>query len=246
MPCAFCGLPFDKAQGRARSGEHVLPSWTLGYVPGEGGPITHSRQSSALGQFDQVWTADEFDSVASRVCEACNTDWMNDLENAARPFLIPMLQGHGKHLHRGGQELVAAWAVKTTLAVHLTTPEKAAPEEHYREMSRTHRPPPDTYVWLAAYDGSGPIAYHQSSELSGETPTGLPVKGYATTLAVGHFVFQVVGYEGLDEEVTFTAQGDLAQVVLGIRPFTGRIVWPPQGVLSWDALQAFGHVHETR
>lgn len=170
---------------------------------------------------------------------------MNDLEKAGRPFLIPMIRGHGTHLHRDGQELIAAWAVKTALAVHLTTPEKAAPEDHYREMSRTHGAPRDTYVWLAAYDGSGPIAYHQSSELSGETTTGLPVKGYATTLAVGHFVFQVVGYEGLHEEVTFTAQGNLAQVVLGIRPFKGSIFWPPQGVLSWDALQAFGHVHET-
>lgn len=244
MICAFCGLPFDRAQRRARTGEHVLPLWTLDYVPGEAGPVTHHRQSTVEGGFDQVWTADEFDVVAKRVCEQCNDGWMNDLENQARPFLIPMIRGHGKHLHQTGQELVASWCVKTALAVHLTTAEKAAPVEHYREIARTHRPPSDTWVWLAAYDGGQNIARHHSTALELEAES-FTAYGYATTLAVGHFAFQVAGYSGAEEEVTFAEGPAGGQAKLRIWPYTGRtVIWPPRLVLDQTSFDAFAAAFE--
>jgi hypothetical protein len=150
--CAFCGHLFGpRGTPHERTGEHALASWLLSVMPGNG-PVTHSRQSKARGPMDQVWTKNELDIVAKQVCRACNGGWMNDLENAARPFLTPLIQGRGRHLHETGQALLAAWAAKTALALHLTTPENGAPLEHYREIANTHLAPAQTLVWLAAHD----------------------------------------------------------------------------------------------
>jgi hypothetical protein len=167
---------------------------------------------------DQTWTSDEMSIVAKQICEACNGGWMAQLEDAAKPYLTPLIQGRGRHLHETGQTLVAAWAAKTALAVHLTTPEKGAPVEHYREMTATHRAPAQSQIWLGAFDAASFHAYHESHLLDLRTDT-LQASGYKTTLAVGHLVVQVSGYSGIEEEVTIAKGRAWRQATLQIHPF---------------------------
>jgi hypothetical protein len=168
---------------------------------------------------------------------------MNDLENEARPYLTPMIQGRGIHLYREGQTAVASWAVKTALAVHLTTPERAAPAEHYLEITATRRPPGQTQVWLAAFDGSV-AAHHRSSELSLDTPTD-HADAYATTLSIGHLIVQVFGYVWA-EDIAVRPGGTWAQATQGIWPIRGEPVnWPPSVVLDAQLLGALARVFES-
>jgi hypothetical protein len=167
---------------------------------------------------------------------------MNDLENEAKPFLTPMIQGRGRHLHPHGQAVVAAWAVKMALALHLTTPEKAAMPVHYREITETHRAPRQTWVWLAAYTGWR-AAYHHSSQLRLDSSTH-SAAGYATTLAIGHLVFQVFGYSGIEDGVTI-ARRTWARATQTIHPFEGSIVWPSSTVLDEQGLMALSTAFET-
>ena len=221
-----------------------MPKWTKNAIPGAAGKlITHRRQSTAGGPFDQVFTVDEFSIRVKRVCETnCNNGWMNDLETAVRPFLKPMIGGVAKPLYRGGQEAVAAWAAKTALALNLATPEKSAPLEHYREMNKTHRPPPNTYVWLAAYEMDGPIAYHHTTKLT-LSDSRRSSHGYATTLAVGHLILQVVGHIGIEDVAPVkNLAGPLAK--FQVWPFESDITWPPPWVLDWGMVQTFSRIFE--
>jgi hypothetical protein len=227
---------------RQTTREHALAQWILGALPGEG-PVTHMRQSTARGPVDQVWTSDELQIIAKQVCEDCNTVWMSRLEGRAKPRLTPMIQGHGgKLLLPESQEVIAAWAVKTALALHLTTPEQGAPQAHYHEIARTHRPPANARVWLAAYE-DWRAAYHHSSLLK-LTTDRLSGDGYVTTLTVGRLCLQVVGWVGVEESVTWESEA-WARAVLSIFPPTDPVVWPPPLILDDPAMLAFSMRYET-
>lgn len=232
--CAFCGQAFGpRDTPRERTGEHALASWMGNVILGSG-LLTHRRQSTAGGPLDQIWTKDELDIVAKQVCGACNHNWMSRLETGAAPYLTPLIQGQRKHLDETEQELIAAWAAKTALALHLTTPEKGAPVEHYREMATTHRAPVQSVVLLAAYDAALYAAYHESHLLDLITPT-LDADGYWTTFAVGHLVVQVFGYRGVEDVITVSKR----DTTLQIHPFERSITWPPPIVLNAAGLDAF-------
>jgi hypothetical protein len=168
---------------------------------------------------------------------------MHELETEARPHLTPMIQGRARYLHKRSQASVAAWATKTALALHLTTPEKGAPQAHYREMATTHRAPRQTQVWLAAYQGQH-AAHHHSSLLE-LTTHARSANGYGTTLAVGRLVVQVFGYVGIEEGVTVTKRGAAEQATLEIHPFEHSLIWPPHLILDDASLRSFAATFET-
>jgi hypothetical protein len=191
------------------------------------------------------WITTEFSNTARQVCQAnCNGGWMNDLENEARPALEPMIQGRGLDLNEDGQAAVAAWGAKTALVFNLTVAAKPAPVEHYREMERTHRPPRQSLVWLAGYRGSH-AAYTHPSVLEFDLASGRTIYGYATTLAIGHLVFQVVGYSGIEDDLTIPKVATWAQATEQIWPLLGAIVsWPPPLVLDDAGLEALAVDYE--
>jgi hypothetical protein len=213
----------------------------LDFIPGTG-PVTHQRQQAVGGPI-QTWTADELQIVANQVCDRCNNGWMDRLEGEARPHLIPMIRGRPRYLHRRSQATLAAWATKTALALHLTTPEKAATQSHYREIASTHRAPAQTQVWIAGYQGRHAARHHSSQlQLTGKT---LSADGYATTFSVSHVVFQVFGYGGIEEEVSVSKLGAWAQATFRIKPFVESFTWPPTLILDDAGFDAFAVVFES-
>jgi hypothetical protein len=204
--------------------------------------VTHHRQSEVGGPI-KAWTTSELSITAKQVCNDCNGGWMNDLENEARPYLTPMIQGRSIHLYREGQTAVASWAVKTALAANLTTPEKPAPTEHYREITATRRPPRQTQVWLAACDGSV-AAHHRTSELSLDSGTD-HADGYATTVSIGHLAVQIFGHIWV-EDITVRPSSAWAQATQQIWAINGEpVIWPPSIVLDISGLAALARRFES-
>jgi hypothetical protein len=50
-------------------------------------------------------------------CKVCNNGWMKDLEDRARPLLLPMLDGFKTVLDRTSQTVIAAWITKTAFSL---------------------------------------------------------------------------------------------------------------------------------
>jgi hypothetical protein len=185
----------------------------------------------------RVWTNKELAIVARQVCKKCNNGWMSDLESRAKPVLTPLVQGASGYLDASDQATIAAWGAKTALALHLTTPEKVAPVEHYREIASTGLPPKQTLVWLAAHDARAIDAYHRSHVLSFDGAT-MRVAGYATTIAISRVVIQVVGYVATDR-LEVVKGGRWRGATIRIRPPSGIVSWPPRDVFDQAALAAF-------
>lgn len=101
--CLFCGItqPLTK--------EHVFPDWIRksGRRPPEG-----VEQSSVLPRPLRV---DCYTWKLKVMCEICNNEWGSALEQAAKPSLEMMIEGHSVQLDPAAQESLAKWAYKTAL-----------------------------------------------------------------------------------------------------------------------------------
>jgi hypothetical protein len=111
--CLFCG-----ATGLGvLSNEHVVPQWLLEYLalPGHD-QMFHGVSDSKTGEVTAKRVFSSFAFVEGRVCEEkCNNGWMNRLEVAAKPILIPLMDGTRSlpDLTARERTLVAKWAAKT-------------------------------------------------------------------------------------------------------------------------------------
>jgi len=239
--CAFCGSPMAKSTGMGRTKEHGFARWLLSEFA-ENGLVRHTVSGGRDQPVKREWTKKELDAVTRKVCSSCNGGWMNDLEVAVRPVLASLIRGHGRTLYKDGQQRLAAWAVKTALAMELIVPDpefrRPIDVRHYREMARCqNQPPPKTQVWLGAWGGQQMLHYW-SKEIVVQGGGSKSVPAYSSSMTVGHAVIQVLGHSYPDDfEVTH--QGWRAELSEKIWPYQGAVEWPPARPMDDDALWAF-------
>ena len=101
--CAFCG-------GGQVTAEHVWPDWLVRLFP------STSIRVERSGGHALSYTQKSIKLTVRAVCEGCNSGWMSDIENLAKPVLLPMI--HGRPVRLGGpeQRAVAIWTIKTAIA----------------------------------------------------------------------------------------------------------------------------------
>lgn len=116
--CAFCG-------GVGLSREHFWPEWMHSYLPN--GPA-QSRHVERLETYEGKRVLVDVPRDVERqggtrnktmkiVCRTCNGGWMSELENAAKPIMIPMMQGERVVLDAAARLTLAQWiALKAMLA----------------------------------------------------------------------------------------------------------------------------------
>lgn len=111
--CLFCG-----AKGSAvLTNEHVIPRWLLEHLNlPENDQLFQAVASSTTETFvKQPRIHSSFNFVQGRVCEDCNTGWMNRLEAAAKPILVPLIEKVRTidSLSPEEADIVGKWATKT-------------------------------------------------------------------------------------------------------------------------------------
>jgi len=85
--CMFCG-------GCGGNGEHIVGEWILRYLD-----LYKMRSRIGFGVQRQSGEMDEIDAKqplssfkTDAICQACNNNWMSQLENKVKPLLTPLLQ----------------------------------------------------------------------------------------------------------------------------------------------------------
>ncbi|WP_028061180.1 hypothetical protein [Candidatus Solirubrobacter pratensis] len=236
----------SRAAGNIVTKEHVLPLWLMPYLgdPAQGG-VTHTIRQGVRGPVLREWTTDTLDLAAKKVCRECNNGWMNDLENLAKPHLIPLLEGNRRVLDAPTQRILAAWAVKTALALGLANAgAKAIDVEHYRALTTLkRRPPPKTHVWLSAYRGWRHAFHHQSTLTL--TDSKGSVDGYASTVSVTRPIFHVAGHSHA-HEVDIVKGGIWPFAAVQIWPVLGLAHWPTRMIVDDDQLLSMATTWKTR
>jgi hypothetical protein len=226
--CIFCG-------GRPLTREHLFPGWLRPYL---GGDAQHLYRHGSLGGA-QPFMQQRREMAATRrrrlLCDPCNTVWGSDLERAAAPVLVPMVQGATRWLSQADQELVARWSMKTAMVFDRTYPsEQFIPDAHLREFRQTDIPPAGTWVWMAAYASDARVATHVSFPFpfrtaGDERPRGRTLVGYGVTLTIGHFVVQVLNDPEGSEDVVNESLRTFWEIIRPIWPIeVTRRRWPPR------------------
>jgi hypothetical protein len=179
-----------------------------------------------------------------RVCEECNTGWMHELEEVARPVLLPLMAGRRTALAPIEQEVIAVWAIKTALMCEFIHPRtRSASETHFRFLYERLEPTPNGHVWLAHYVGPKELDYnHRELFLTPEDSPGPSRKGYLTALIINRLVLYVLDSEGSVTTRTYLPK-DVEGSLLQIQPIKWVYPrWPPEIAHSDESVEGFLHM----
>jgi hypothetical protein len=154
--CIFCG------SGNL-TGEHVFSRWTHKYMGPRGKVKAKSHRgkqhlndletkiTKLPGQLRdwQVWC------VCGGDHKSCNGGWMRDIENAAKPIMVPLILGHESRLFANHQKIIATWAVlKAMIAEYDPRSETKVSVHHaHRTYLMKHLAAPKGWaVWIGSFE----------------------------------------------------------------------------------------------
>lgn len=177
--CIFCDNP-------ANSKEHFWPGWMHELLPQLPDP-RHNRKlreyHPKVGHSESGVTDRQggLETIRIRVvCEGCNNDWMNQLEDAARPLLTTIILGTPASLDAVEMAVVARWiALKCIVAEHAVPNYELTPRVD-RVALREHGTIPEYFrIYLINHTvkrGAGYFRHSLGLSLTGP-PTDPPAWG---------------------------------------------------------------------
>jgi hypothetical protein len=213
-----------------------------------GGSATHYRTTAAASpprigtalEHDKSWSAGDAEVVVRAVCATCNSTWMNNLDQAVKPIIVPLIRNRSQAVNEGKRTLLATWATKIAFLLEhtrsvsdLTGRRALVPPGAHRELYERHLPPALTRLWMlrvsppviGAWWRTGPVpVFWFDPDAAREL--GAPNGSLAT------FVTGMLGFQLLYAPAT-EAYDDLARrrSVLGAQFM--RLLWPPSEPLDW-------------
>ncbi len=154
--CIFCGAP------PPLTGEHIFPRWCHKYLP----PSTKVKYESVRGLRNPYESQHH---VITRpgdirhwkvpcVCHAhCNNGWMrNQIEDTAKPVLIPLIAGESYRIFPADQLRIAAWAALKAMVAEWMIRGHATTNHMQRKYLMRHNLPPQKGwgVWIGKFQSN--------------------------------------------------------------------------------------------
>ena len=177
-------------------------------------------------------------TVVKAPCKECNNTWMKDLEEGARPHLVPMFTGETARVTPEAQKALAAWAAKTaTVAEHISPRSDGISQSERTWIYEKLIPPRGWMVWIAGYAGGNwanlTIFQDRGTLL---VPTVSPPRigrdyVHATTWGMGHVLFLVVGCASPRAQRQFGHLEGRGLFRIWPRRVARSILWPPADLL---------------
>ena len=142
--CAFCDRP------KKMTSEHVWGEWTKGYVERTANKHNHAnvfvpRPGQPEPPKVRIRAGDHLDAQVHVVCSDCNSGWLSQIQNDAKPVLIHLFEGRSITLDQPAQQAVAAWvAMSTMTGEHLSQDQRrvAIPQSDRTWLMDKRTPPP--------------------------------------------------------------------------------------------------------
>lgn len=161
------------------------------------------------------------------ICSDCNNGWMSQLESRAIPVMTPLMDGESTNFEVVSQDVLAIWALKTSLTYNaVVTPGVIPLEAGAHPLYTAQTPIPNSRVVV----GTAPTMdyFHFRNVERPILPGGLQIGVVTTGFQFDHLVVQTlivwpaqVGV-GLAQQASPAEMGGLVQ----IWPSVGPIAWP--------------------
>jgi hypothetical protein len=224
-------------------------NWLRAYIPRTLDHHTVALTKVALKSNDQTFKRQTGDPHSRRikcVCRDCNNGWMGKLQEDAKPFLVPILEGRSATLKRNGQIIMAAWAAMMIMvAEHLDIQMVAIPAADRRWLRNNLRPPSHWRIWIGRHAAvSHPLFTHnvvsmvpekEIERIGLEAPVA-PNTQTSTILLGKHLIIHVMSSAVARHiirrwKLPVTFASSLTQIWPII---SAEVIWPPIGDVLLD------------
>jgi hypothetical protein len=161
--CIFCDYPATLTK------EHIWPAWLRDFIPREAVSPDRALHTTGLSWIDEndqrretmnvrsnlAQPGEMMDQKLAIVCGRCNGGWMSQLQERAKPFLIPRIQNDwSQQLNEWGQRTLPVWASMFTMVVEQADPNTVATSQRDRTaLKLTRDPVPGWMVFLGRNTG---------------------------------------------------------------------------------------------
>ena len=243
-PCIFCGKI-------GVSNEHLWPRWMHDLLPdvkrlqkartqmcsliGSDGRHYHQPYAPRMRQGSTLTT-----KIRAQ-CRSCNSGWMSQVEEAARPYLTTMIGGSAVTLTPAHQRAVATWiALKTVIGEYSHAQSKAISAADCHWLKHEGEPPARWLISLACCDGTDWRAQYAHEGMTvppadGSPPElvdGSPVRNIqSTTIGLGRLIVQASS--SATARIRIDSQHDLNWGLVQIwPPSSADVYWP--GAVTLD------------
>lgn len=184
----------------------------------------------------------------TRVCAACNSGWMNEIDTGAFPFVSEMIRGNPIQLDQTAQTAVAAWIAKVAVTARAAPHDPLPIEPEWTDwLHQYHSAPQRWHIWIGRYVGPRPWWYNphdvraELGQGSAPPPPGfVRPHGVMATLVIGHLIWQIFGmggpaarFAGIDAD-----EGTLPAIW---PPSLSPLSWPPTGHVDDAGLQLWAN-----
>jgi hypothetical protein len=176
------------------------------------------------------------------VCRGCNNGWMSEIQKAAKPFLVPLIQGRTSLLGLPAQRAISAWCAMATMTAEYLVRDVTALSitQSERDWLRDNGTPPSNWkIWIGRANGRMGMWRHYIAPILAAKDTGkASSEGLArpntqtTTFIIGYLLVHVMSSTGSPETVTGWNWPLSTRIGLNLpRIFPTKesvIVWPSQ------------------
>ena len=150
--CIFCGF-----EGKLTR-EHIWADWLRAYIPKdmtsyEAGKVTVNMPGIPDKVAAKKIAGDPHSRRVKCVCGTCNSGWMSQLQERAKPVVIPLIEGRGLKLSQRQQKTLAAWIAMAVMCSEFGDRTRIAIPQHDRDILYRHHVPPvaNWRIWVASY-----------------------------------------------------------------------------------------------
>jgi hypothetical protein len=231
--------------------EHIFGKWLRQYVRSD--LNKHRLRVETIGQPGTLHltettlrAGEPLLSKPKIVCKECNSGWMSLIQENAKPFLIPLIQGHRTMISIEAQKEIASWCAMATITGEYLARDAtvAAISQWERDWFRDHRTPPKNWkIWIGYYPGSkGTFRHYAARILNAENfPRVTNDALYrpntqTTTFVIGKLFVHAMSSTGNPDFVSrWVWPAPIGIRLLQIFPRRESLVaWPPNGFTDFE------------
>lgn len=153
------------------------------------GELIHVIASGKLAR-----PGDLADQTLRVVCAKCNNGWMSRLQQAAKPHLIPYIEGDWRPFSTATREVISSWATMFAMVVKFADePRAVVPPIERQIFMRDQRPTIGAKILVGPLAGDLPYWFHQRTWRVTLNPDEVFFRPNArlTTIVMGHLLLQV-------------------------------------------------------
>ena len=191
--------------------------------------VVHRYMDPKTGERRVLKRAKTFALVSRKVCGACNSGWLNELEAQVRPLMADFAANTPITLDADEQANLALWSAVAALIAMSNDQDAAA----FADPVIAHgiflekRPPDAMNIWLGA-NSHGEMGWFRSHSLN-LAPAPEQSSAWGATISFGYAVIHMI-FHGLPNQ-RMRLRHDAQRSLRRIWTPRDRAVWPPRLIM---------------